>query len=277
MALGTKGNTMKKLIILVAVLMLLSLTACMLGPTEKNIVAELGGGVTMEMLPIPAGSFRMGSNAGDSSEKQIHPVTISRPFWMGKTEVTQAQYKQVMGDNPAHYQGLENPMESVSWNDAVVFCRKLTARERQAGRLPEGFEYMLPTGAQWEYACRAGSSTEYCFGDDADRLDEAAWYGENSGKQTHPVAQKKPNAWGLYDMHGNVWEWCRDWYEGGYLSAGVTDPQGPDSGTARVLRGGCYLSLASCCRSAERLRGAPSVTGNVLGFRVCLSARDKGE
>ncbi|HKL20248.1 MAG TPA: formylglycine-generating enzyme family protein [Tichowtungia sp.] len=264
---------MKKVIVSAAV----AVTACaavfFLRPAERTIVAELSGGVTMELLPIPAGIFMMGSNDGDSSEKPVHPVTISTPFWMGKTEVTQAQYKQMTGENPSHFQGLENPVESVSWNDAVAFCKKLTEQERQAGRLPEGFAYTLPTEAQWEVACRAGSSTEYYFGDDADRLDEAAWYGENSGGKTHPVAQKLPNAWGLYDMHGNVWEWCSDWYEGGYSSGSVTDPQGPDSGTARVLRGGCYLSLASSCRSAERLRGAPSVTGSVLGFRVCLSAR----
>lgn len=263
---------MKKFIVLVAVVMLVSVTACMHRPAEKKIVAELGGGVTMEMLLIPAGSFMMGSNDGDSSEKPVHQVTISKPFWMGKTEVTQAQYKQIMGEAPSHFQGLENPVESVSWNDVVVFCKKLTERERQAGRLPEGFEYKLPTGAQWEYACRAGSSTEYCFGDDVGRLDETAWYGDNSDKEAHPVAKKKPNAWGLYDMHGNVWEWCSDWY-GGYLPGSATDPQGADSGTVRVLRGGCMLSLVSCCRSAERLRGAPSVTGSILGFRVCLSAK----
>lgn len=270
---------MKKIIILVAGAVVLQgcVSVFFLGPAEKTIVVELGDGVTMEMLPIPAGSFMMGSNAGDASEKQVHPVTISKPFWMGKTEVTQAQYKQVTGETPSHFQGLENPVESVSWSDAVAFCRKLTERERQAGRLPEGFEYTLPTGAQWEYASRAGSSTEYYFGDDADRLDEAAWYGENSGKETHPVAQKLPNAWGLYDMYGNVWEWCSDWYAGGYSPESVTDPQGPDLGTARVLRGGCMLSLASCCRSAERIRCAPSVTGSILGFRVCLSAMDKGE
>jgi formylglycine-generating enzyme required for sulfatase activity len=270
--LDNKVQHMKKLIVLVAVAVLACVAGCMMRPVEETGVVELGGGVTMEVLPIPAGSFMIGSNNGDSSEKPVHQVTISKPFWIGKTEVTQAQYKQITGKNPSRFPGLDNPVDSVSWYDAVAFCEKLTERERQAGRLPEGFEYTLPTEAQWEYACRAGSSTEYCFGDDVGRLDEYAWYGDNSDKETHPVAQKNPNAWGLYDMHGNVWEWCSDWY-GGYTPGSVADPQGADSGTTRVLRGGCYLSLASCCRSADRIRGAPAVNGNILGFRVCLSAR----
>jgi formylglycine-generating enzyme required for sulfatase activity len=152
--LDNKGNHMKKIIILVAGAVVLQgcVSGFFLGPAEKTIVVELGDGVTMEMLPIPAGSFMRGSNDGDSSEKPVHQVTISKPFWMGKTEVTQAQYKQVTGETPSHFQGLENPVESVSWNDAVAFCKKLTERERQAGRLPGGFEYTLPTGAQLEVA-----------------------------------------------------------------------------------------------------------------------------
>lgn len=260
------------ILVVVAVAVQACVPVALNSPKEKPLVVELGGGVTMEMLPIPAGRFMMGSNDSDSGEKPVHQVTISTPFWMGKTEVTQAQYQQVLGKNPSHFQGLENPVESVSWNDAISFCKKLTERERQAGRLPEGFKYTLPTEAQWEYACRAGSVTEHYFGDDVGRVDETAWYGDNSGKETHPVAKKKPNAWGLYDMYGNVWEWCVDWY-GDYLPESVTDPQGADSGTVCVLRGGCHLSLVSSCRSAERIRGAPSVTGNILGFRVCLSAK----
>jgi formylglycine-generating enzyme required for sulfatase activity len=224
-----------------------------IGPKEgQKWIADLGSGVKMEFMPIKAGSFMMGSENGASDEKPVHRATLTKPFWMAKTEVTQLQYQQVMGSNPSTFQGLENPVEKVSWNDAVSFCKALTDLERRAGRLPEGFEYTLPTEAQWEYACRAGTTGDY-----AGSLDSMAWYSSNSGDKTHPVGQKQPNAWGLYDMHGNVGECCLDqcdYSEGVKTDTyrdGVVDPlcrTGPD----RVIRGGSMLWGSSNCRSAHR-------------------------
>ncbi len=248
------------------------------GPKEgQKWAAQLGGGVEMEFMPISAGSFQMGSNNGGSDEKPVHQVTLTKPFWLAKTEVTQQQYQQIMGCNPSKFKegygwfkklGSEawgNPVERVSWNDAVEFCRKLTQLERQAGRLPEGFEYTLPTEAQWEYACRAGTTGDY-----AGSLDVMGWYSSNGGGKTHSVGSKQANAWGLYDMHGNVWEWCLDWY-GDYPSGNVTtDPQGAGSGSDRVLRGGSWYCGASFCRSASRIGCGSSRADNDGGFRACI-------
>ena len=187
---------------------------------------------------------------------------------MAKTEVTQAQWKQIMGNNPSYFKGDQNPVEEVSWNSAMAFCKKLTEREQRAGRLPKGWAYTLPTEAQWEYACRAGTTGKY-----AGDLDSMAWYGnKKSGKKTHPVGTKKPNAWGLYDMHGNVWEWCLDEY-GMYHSKNVIDPIGDNWGSGTfMIRGGSWRSGASGCRSANRpvhSFQADSHT-NILGFRPIL-------
>ena len=171
-----------------------------------------------------------------------------------------------MGNNPSSFKssGKGAPVEQVSWDDAIEFCQKLTERERRAGRLPEGYKYTLPTEAQWEYACRAGTTGPY-----AGELGRMAWYGNNSGSKTHPAGQKAPNAWGLYDMHGNVREWCYDWY-GDYPDGSVRDPPGTSSGSHRVDRGGGWNSFARNCRSAGRLRGAPSLRNDSLGFRLAL-------
>jgi len=227
------------------------------GPEEgQKWVAELGGGVEMEFMPVAAGSFM----------RESSQVTLSKPFWMAKTEVTQAQYQQVMGSNPSNFKGAQNPVETVSWNDAMEFCRKLTALERQAGRLPEGWEYTLPTEAQWEYACRAGTTGDY-----AGNLDSMAWYSSNSGNKTHPVGTKQANAWGLYDMHGNVWEWCLDDWHWSYSGAPTDGSRwGDGSGSGRVDRGGGWLSDASRCRSASRAGINPADAGRDLGFRACL-------
>jgi formylglycine-generating enzyme required for sulfatase activity len=186
---------------------------------------------------------------------------------VGVTEVTQAQYEAVMGTNPSHFKGATNPVEEVTWNDATEFCKKLSEKTRQAVR--------LPTEAEWEYACRAGGNTGFSFGDADDRLGDYAWYRANSGDTTHPVAQKKPNAWGLYDMHGNVWEWCADWY-GDYPKGAVTDPQGPAAGTARVLRGGGWSSDPTYCRSALRRGSSPGRRSGDFGFRVVVSVSAPG-
>ena len=207
-------------------------------------------------------------------------MTISKGFWMGKYEVTQGQYAAVMGTNPSHFKGDTNlPVENVSWVDATNFCAKLTEQERQAGRLPDGYVYRLPTEAEWEYACRAGTTTRFSFGDDPDftGVGEYAWYVENSGGKTHPVGQKKPNPWGLYDMHGNLWEWCLGWYTFSLPGGSVTDPKGPSSGSDRVFRGGCWLDYAWDCRSAFRSGRYPGSRLIRIGFRPVLAPGQPGE
>ncbi len=223
--------------------------------------------IGMELKLLPAGTFMMGSNFGGANEQPVHKVTLSQNFYIGVHEVTQEQWIKVMGKNPSKFKGPRNAVEQVSWTDAVEFCLKLSAlpEERAAGRF-----YQLPTEAQWEYACRAGATTEYSFGDDESELCDYAWYKGNSGSKTHPVGQKKPSAWGLYDMHGNVWEWCQDWHDA-YPSRAVTDPTGAASGSLRVLRGGCWDNAAEDRRSAYRGTGAPSGRGGSNGFRVSLS------
>ncbi|MFO0905690.1 MAG: formylglycine-generating enzyme family protein [Pirellulales bacterium] len=189
----------------------------------------------MQLKLLPEGTFEMGS-ASEDIDATPHTVTLTRPFYLGVHQVTQEQYQKVMGENPSGFEGPQNPVEKVSWEDAVEFCRRLSTlpEEKAAGRV-----YRLPSEAEWEYACRAGSTTEYCFGDSQSQLNEYAWHHDNSGKRTHPVGKRKPNAWGLYDMHGNVWEWCWDWL-GDYPKGSVTDPTGPTTDASRVDRGGSY-------------------------------------
>ncbi|MCK6466388.1 MAG: formylglycine-generating enzyme family protein [Phycisphaerae bacterium] len=228
-------------------------------PEGRTLTLDLGGGVTMELVRIEAGSFQMGSNDGDSDEKPMRSVRISKPFYLGKTEVTQAQWKAVMGNDPSFFKGDDLPVEQVSWDDAREFCRKLSLKVRR--------EIRLPTEAEWEYACRAGGTGKWCFGDREFDLQDYAWYGDNAGGKTHPVGTRKPNAWGLYDMHGNVWEWCQDWY-GTYATGSMTDPGGPGTGEGRVLRGGSWLDPPSRLRSAFRIRYAPDNRYFNGGFRV---------
>lgn len=224
----------------------------------------------MEMLEIPTGSFCMGSNNGEADEKPVHRVTINYSFYMGRYEVTQAQWQAVMGNNPSYFKGdlaepfIKLPVEQVSWNDAQSFINKLN-------ELNDGFKYRLPTEAEWEYACRAGTTGDY-----AGTLSEMAWYSENSGTKTHAVGGKQPNAWGLFDMHGNVWEWCQDWYHDSYNGA-------PGDGSAwlssseqkyRVLRGGSYWDhFAPILRSAVRNPSTPDLRYSLGGFRVVAVAR----
>jgi formylglycine-generating enzyme required for sulfatase activity len=238
-------------------------------------VPELG----LKMVWIKPGTFMMGSPKKEKSRdlnetrhrvtltkgylnETRHRVTLTKGYWMGKYEVTQAQYKAVTGKNPSEFAGANRPVETVSWGDAVAFCRKLTERERRAGRLPGNGEYRLPTEAEWEYACRAGTVGKY-----AGELDAMAWHGGNSSQQTHEVGRKRPNAWGLYDMHGNVWEWCADWY-GDYPTGAVTDPTGSERGSYRVYRGGSWDGAARGCRSAYRYGPSPGLRWFILGFRL---------
>ena len=221
-----------------------------------------GGG----FIRIEPGTFQMGSTSGVDDERPITRVTLTQPFWLGKYEVTQRFWREVMGSNPSEIKGDNLPVERVTWHDAVAFCAKLTERERSAGRLPAGFAYRLPTEAEWEYACRAGTTAEY-----AGPLPELAWFYDNSERTTHLVGGKQPNAWGLYDMHGNVWEWCADWY-GNHPGGNVTDPTGAISGTFRVRRGGGWSDEAANCRSARRLSWGPDGQLDHLGFRLALGA-----
>ena len=224
-------------------------------------------GVGVTLVPIAGGTFSMGSMSGGSDEQPVTKVTLS-PFWLAKTEVTQAQWEAVMGSNPSYFKGGQLPVENVSWDDAMEFCRKLTERERQAGRLPTGTIYTLQTEAQWEYACRAGTTGDYAGG-----LDAMAWYSKNSGVTTRAVGTMRANAWGLHDMHGNVWEWCLDWY-GPYSGGRVTDPKGAPSGTIRVYRGGSWNVGANYARSAFRYDeyGYPDYRFNGFGFRPARSS-----
>jgi formylglycine-generating enzyme required for sulfatase activity/serine/threonine protein kinase len=230
-------------------------------PGQRFTIPDLG----MELMPIPPGSFQMGSaRGGNNNERPVTRVTISRPFWLAKTEVTQRQWQLVMGNNPSHFKGEILPVEQVLWDEAMEYCRKLTERERLAGRLQEGYVYTLPTEAQWEYAARAGTTGDY---GGTGRLDDMGWYDRNSGHSTKPVGTKGANAWGLHDMHGNVWEWCLDWY-GPYPGGSVTDPTGPAPGNRRVLRGGSWGGTAVYCRSAVRGSWEPGLRNSNLGFHL---------
>jgi len=218
---------------------------------------------------IPPGAFVMGSpvgEAGRNPDEVQHTVTLTQGFWLSDHEVTQAEYQAVMTNNPSTYKGANLPVEYVTWSEAVLYCQKLTERERAAGRITAQQAYRLPTEAEWEYAARAGTT-----GARHGELDAIAWYALNSGNQTHPVKEKAPNAWGLHDMLGNVFEWCSDWY-GDYQTASVTDPTGPASGSDRVLRGGCWVFDAKLARSAFRRRYVPNSRLSILGFRPALSS-----
>ena len=234
------------------------------GALPKVLSLDLGGGGKMDFVLVPAGEFDMGSNDGPAEEKPIHRVKISKPFYVAKYEVTQAQYEKVVGRNPSKFKGADLPVEQVSWEDAQVFCK---AASKLTGRTAR-----LPTEAEWEYACRAGTTTQFSAGQGEAALGTVGWYDKNSGDATHPVGQKKANAWGLYDMHGNVPEWCEDWHvEQYYAASPAADPQGPEKRGFRVLRGGSWYNDAARCRSACRIGGAPGSHVN-SGFRVVVKA-----
>lgn len=219
------------------------------------------------LVGITAGKFLMGTEGGVADEQPATWVRISEPFWMGATEVTQGQYRAVMGQVTPQPRS-DHAMVDVSWFDAVEFCRRLTEQAGRAGWLPKGFHFSLPTEAQWEYACRAGTT-----GDFAGDLTELGWFSGNARLQKHPgrVAQKRANNWGLFDMHGNKWEWCLDWYAP-YPGGNVTDPAGPPIGSFRIGRGGSSGHLPSRCRSAARNFDSPEYKSGDLSFRIVLCA-----
>lgn len=251
---------------------------------EQSLTNTIG----MEFLLIPAGSFPMGSSDDDREanrdEKPQHRVTISKPFHIGRYEVTQAQWEAVMGANPFtqprsngfyHLPGMAerlrkpNNPATVSWNDAQAFIRLLNEKEGHA-------RYRLPTEAEWEYAARADTITPYSFGTDARELSGYAWFGEDfASGSTHAVGQKKPNRWGLYDMHGNVWEWTQDWYGADYYATSpATDPTGPTTGSGHVVRGGSWHATGNGWRSASRRQYPPDYRGISVGFRLVVTVVD---
>ena len=229
----------------------------------------LPGGESMRFRWCPSGTFMMGSPSteeGRAKDEVLHRVSLTKGFWLGETPVTQKQWKSVMGGNPSQCVGEELPVENVSWQDCMNFIKKVNERQ--------GCSMRLPTEAEWEYACRAGTKGPY---GGTGVLDEMGWYngcveGETRRiKSSHTVGMKKPNAWGLCDMHGNVWEWCSDWY-GDYQTEPATDPVGPASGRVRIRRGGSWQDEASVCRSAYRFVFSPTSRHSLLGFRVALDA-----
>jgi len=258
------------------------------------MTVELGDGVSLRLIELTPGSFLMGSEngIGDPDEHPLHKVTLSTSVWMSSTEVTQDQWSVIMGSNPSFYTGDGNrPVEQVSWDDAQEYCERLEKRT--------GLKFRLPTEAEWECACRAGSESMFSMGSDPKKLEDVAWFANNSGDRvfdadalreesiriglfqrylehlfasnlkTHTVASKAPNAWGFFDMHGNVAEWCEDFYDDRYyeVSTGV-DPKGPESGPGRVFRGGGFTSGAVGCRAAVRNFIDQRQRGDGVGFRV---------
>jgi formylglycine-generating enzyme required for sulfatase activity len=235
------------------------------GDANGRYVNELG----MEFVLVPAGTFTMGSPRREPGHEEgegrhQHEVRITRPYFIGVCPVTGEQYAKVMGGDPSKFRGQERPVDSVSWHDAVGFCARLSK---------DGRTYRLPTEAEWEYACRAGGNGAYCYGDDPADLDRYAWYLANAGDRTRPVGLKLPNAWGLHDVHGNVWEWCQDWY-GPYAQDPSDDPAGPAEGAYRVTRGGSWFDYPLPLRCAARGRNMPANRSDDQGFRVvCLAVR----
>lgn len=226
------------------------------------------------MVYIPPSTFLMGTPANDTnrspSELSPFPVTLTRGFWISQFEVTQSEYQNLLCTNPASMKAnLECPVENVSWREATNYCARLTERERDALRLPAGYIYRLPTEAEWECAARAGASTRFTFGDDPSPLRDYGWYGVNSGSTTHPVGQLQPNPWGLYDLCGNVLEWCTDWIDT-QPDGPVTDPVGSTDGSYRAVRGGSFALPWLSCRSSWRAGYTPSQRNGYLGFRVVL-------
>ena len=230
-------------------------------------------GIGMEFAYVAPGSFDMGSNSGRSDEKPVHKVTISKPYLMGKYEVTQSEYQKIMGSNPSKFRGSSNPVEQVRWTDDVEdFCSKLTSRERSNGNLKSGYVYRLPTEAEWEFAARGGVKSKGYKYSGSNSMDSVGWYEGNSGDKTHSVGQKSSNELGLYDMSGNVWEWCSDYYEKPYKPDSVVNPKGGVRGWDRVVRGGSWSSSARSCRSAGRNCIQPRGRTSILGFRLVLAS-----
>lgn len=248
---------------------------------KLNVITTQSG---LEMVAIPGGSFEMGSTEGGDDESPVHKVWIS-PFLMDRYEVVQEQFKKFQFPDPSHFKNPQKPLDQINWTDATMYCNE---RSRAEGLEPCYDEktwdcnfaasgYRLPTEAEWEYACRAGTNSKYSFGNTVQKLKDHAWFIENSSKSTQPVGRKQPNPWGLYDMYGNVSEWCNDFYAKDYYKQSPEkDPKGPPKGRERVLRGGAWNSSANSCRSAYRASD-PSINdtclaSDAIGFRCVRNA-----
>jgi len=253
-----RRERMKQVILIVSLLLCVDL----LYAQEETYRNSIG----MEFVLIPSGDFLMGIDRrfekGRHDEMPKHGVHLNHSFYMAKYEVTQAQWVKVMGSNPSRFKADNHPVERVSWEDVQRFIKQLNQKEGDN-------KYRLPTEAEWEYSARAGTITSYFFGNDAAQLGQYAWYNDNSEKTTHPVGQKNPSPWGLYDIYGNVWEWVQDWYDRKYyIVASPHDPKGPPSSHYRVNRGGSWYSNAFFLRSSNRSAYSPDFHKEFLGFRL---------
>jgi formylglycine-generating enzyme required for sulfatase activity len=235
-----------------------------------SLSSPLRNSIGIQLNLLPAGTFIMGDAGGDSDESP-HTVMLTQPFFISICEVTNAQWKTVMGSAPSKWKDDDGPVEGVTWEEAMDFCHQLSCLpdEHRAGRV-----YRLPTEAEWEYACQAGSATDFSGGDGGGPLERYAWYAANSEMQPHPVGQRLPNAWGLFDMHGNVWEWCSDRY-GPYEDGDLVDPINASNDPRRVIRGGSWRHSADCCRSAHRNAALPDCRSDCLGFRLVMITLDQ--
>ncbi|HOX36501.1 MAG TPA: SUMF1/EgtB/PvdO family nonheme iron enzyme [Candidatus Brocadiia bacterium] len=237
---------------------------------RRSMPKAFTNSIGMWLQLIEPGEFIMGSpdNIGLPDEHPEHKIIMPKRFYIGIYQITQTQYKRITGKSPSGFAGRDNPVETVTWYDAMAFCDKLSKEE--------GRTYRLPTEAEWEFCCKAGGNGRYCCGDSAGELAGYCWFGKNSDGTTHPVGRKDPNEWGLYDMHGNVWEWCMDYYdENFYKNSPEINPQGPETGKLRVVRGGAYdVQNAVICRSAGRLAEEPATKSDALGFRVIFELRN---
>jgi formylglycine-generating enzyme required for sulfatase activity len=244
----------------------------------QELEKELTNSIGMKLVLIPKGAFMMGSPESEKGRfdgEVLHEVTLTKDFYLGVFEVTQVQYEMIMNDDPSRINVVDQgsrrigPVENVSWNEATEFCKRLSGKteEKTSART-----YRLPTEAEWEYACRAGSTSAFCYGEDENTLGEYAQFDQypTYRYKKRGVGLKKPNPWGLHDMHGNVWEWCSDWYAE-YPEGSQTDPRGADSGLYRIRRGGSFMSSAIGCRSAVRISDAPDYKFETVGFRVALT------
>jgi formylglycine-generating enzyme required for sulfatase activity len=264
--------------------MMLLLAAGTFGLWRGRLTQEVEKSNPVNMVWIAAGTFTMGSPANEEGrgmdEGPQTTVTISHGYWMGKYEVTQGEYQAVMGSNPSYFRNdALLPVDQVTWHEATNYCGKLTEQELKAGRLPRGFVYRLPTEAEWEYAYRAGTTTRFHWGDDLNfnQLGDYAWYVDNSHGRSYPVGVKTANPWGLHDMGGNVLEWCKDWYSGALRGGSVANPQGPQSGSLRVVRGGSWYDSARDSRAAARGNRPPDAGGIDFGFRPVLAPDQTGK
>jgi formylglycine-generating enzyme required for sulfatase activity len=266
--------------VLTLLLILIIISGCSSSKKSKNANKTYTNSIGMEFVMIPSGSFFMGADRsveiGAAYEFPRHNVTITNDFYLGKFEVTQEQWTKIIGTNPSKFKNDLNPVESVSWYDAKIFISKLNALENTT-------KYRLPTEAEWEYAARSSSTTKYSFSNNIDDLTFYAWYyeGDKSPKQplqTHPVGQKQPNKWGLYDMHGNVWEWTEDWYDPEFYSKSpLENPKNYFSSSNITIRGGSWINSAEYLRSSVRYFKTPTTKGDDLGFRVAFDAEKPNE